>query len=85
MVRKLAPTGIAALVLASAIVAGVNTPAQAHVAAKPGYTAGTEFEIFYYSNAQHTDNIGEWTYGACGTSFWGTRSSYQVAYQYYCG
>jgi len=85
MVRKLAPTGIAGLVLVSAIVAGVSSSAQAHVAAKPGITPGTEFEIFYYSNAQHTDNIGERTYGGCGTSFWGKLSSYQVTYQYYCG
>jgi hypothetical protein len=96
MVRKLAPTGIAGLVLVSAIAAGVSSPAQAHVAGssssaqarvgvKPRITPGTEFEIFYYSNAQHTNNIGERTYGPCGNSFWGKVSSYQVSYEYYCG
>ena len=96
MVRKLAPAGIAGLVLVSAVVAGVgspvqahmagsSSPVQAHVAASPRINPGTEFEIFYYSNAQHTDNIGERTWGACGNSFWGKVSSYQVSYEYYCG
>jgi hypothetical protein len=84
MVRKLVPTGIAGLVLVSAVVAGVGSPV-AHVAATPRINPGTEFEIFYYSNAQHTNNIGERTYGACGNSFWGKVSSYQVSYEYYCG
>jgi|HubBroStandDraft_1064217.scaffolds.fasta_scaffold253386_1 hypothetical protein len=84
MVSKLVRTGIAGLVLASLVVSGGGLPAQAHMT-KPGITPGTEFEIFYYSNAQYNDNIGEYTYGSCGNSFWGTRSSYIKTYEYYCG
>lgn len=96
MVRKLVPTGIAGLVLVSTVVASIGSPAQthvaagssparAHVAATPRILPGTEFEIFYYSNPQHTNNVGWRFYGACGNSSWGTVSQYQVSYEYYCG
>jgi hypothetical protein len=79
MLGKLTRTGIAGIVLAGAAVAGTALPAQAQ--AKPAILPGYEYVILYYTNAQHTDNIGERTYG-CTSSFWGSVSPYQIAYSY---
>jgi hypothetical protein len=79
MLRKLTRTGIAGLVLAGAAVAGTGLPAQAQT--KPAFLPGYEYVILYYSNAQHTNNIGERTFG-CTSSSWGKASMYQIAYSY---
>jgi hypothetical protein len=76
MTRKLTRTGIAAIVLAGAAIAGSSLPAQA--AARPGVAPGTEYVITYYSNGQHTTVIGEIQFG-CFTGSWGSRSSFYVS------
>jgi hypothetical protein len=79
MLRKLTQTGIAGMILAGVAVAGTALPAQAQ--AKPDLVPGYEYVILYYSNAQHTDNVGEVTFG-CTSSSWGSRTVYSVSYSY---
>jgi hypothetical protein len=79
MLRKRTRTGIAGVVLAAAAVAATGLPAQAQ--AKPALLPGYEYVVLYYSNAQHTDNIGAIYFG-CFSSSWGSRSMYTSEYSY---
>jgi hypothetical protein len=76
MTRKAALTGIAALALAGA---GCLVPAQAAHA-----VVGPETYIIYYSSAAHTTAVGEYEFGACGRSLWGSETSYIVEYEVEC-
>ena len=78
MVRRLARTGVAAVVLAVTAVAGSGLPAQA--------VPITQENVFtYYSSAQKTTIVGQFYQGGCppGPS-WGTFSRYSTFVTYSC-
>ena len=81
MLRKLTRTGIAAMALAGAVVAGSGLPAHAQV--KPRIAPGEEVVIDYFSNAQKTTVVGVYEYG-CTYYEWGTFTSYTTVHAYAC-
>lgn len=81
MVRKLAQTGLVALVMVGTALAG-GLPAQA-AQVRPG-SVPDEFAYTYYSNAQRTTVVGYREYGACGTSQEGTETAYFTINEYDC-
>jgi hypothetical protein len=82
---KLAKTGLVAIVAAGIAVGGGVLPAQA----KPNIPRNTEYIDVYYSNAQHTIIVGEYTtvYPAGCTDYvaYGTRTSYYSVETIVCG
>jgi hypothetical protein len=72
--KKIAGTGIAAIMLASTAIAGSTLPAQA----QPGRDSSSGFEYVteYYSNSQLTTIVGYYEFGCAGTYRGGSTSSY---------
>jgi hypothetical protein len=78
MVRKLARTGVAVVILAVTAIAGSGLPVRA--------VPITEENIFtYYSSAQKTTIVGQFYQGGCppGPS-WGTFSAYSTFVTHSC-
>jgi hypothetical protein len=84
MAMKFARTGIAALMLTSAAMAGCVLPAQA-AQARPGIHSGV-YEYTYFSNAQHTTVVGVYFSpgNLCGTSYGKETAYYTVTFEQ-CG
>jgi hypothetical protein len=82
MTRTLARTGIAAVIIASAVMAGGGLPAQA----KPMILINSEIVISYYNNAQHSTLVGQRYIGGCSLGYldWGNTSSYSSSYGFSC-
>jgi hypothetical protein len=83
MTRTVVRAGIAAMVLASAVIAGGGPTAQAQ--ARPA-AIPSEYIFTYYSNAQHSAEIGQRFVGNCDLSYlnWGNTSSYYTYSGYSC-
>jgi Family of unknown function (DUF6289) len=83
MARTLARTGIAAVVLAGAAIAGGGSLAQAQ--ARPMVPIDYEIVITYYNNAQLSEIVGQGWIGACDPgSSWGKITSYRTSYTFSC-
>jgi hypothetical protein len=82
MTRTLARTGIAAVVLAGATIAGGGLQAQA----RPMILINSEIVITYYSNAQHSAEVGQRYIGGCSLGYldWGKTSSYTTSSGFTC-
>ena len=82
MTRTLARTGIAAVVVAGAIIAGGGLQAQA----RPMILINSEIVITYYSNAQHSAEVGQRYIGGCSLGYldWGKTSSYTTSSGFTC-
>ncbi|HXL92272.1 MAG TPA: hypothetical protein VN969_25305 [Streptosporangiaceae bacterium] len=74
MTRKLARTGIAAIVLASIAIAGSALPANA----KPAINANTEYMFLYWSTPEHTTLNGYYEFGCSGTVTSGKLTGYMT-------
>ena len=77
MIRKIAQTGVIAMVFAGTAIIGSGLPAHASTQVQP---IGEHIITYYYSSAQHTEVVGENVQGiaGCASSRWGTTSKYVV-------
>ena len=78
MARKIIRAGIVAVLAGAALTVAV--PANAYIVGP----FGQEYITTYYSNAQHTTEVGQIISGACGFSETGTTSAYSTTFQYAC-
>jgi hypothetical protein len=81
---RLARTGLTAIVVAGITAFAGVLPAQA----KPLIAPNTEYIDIYYSNAQHTTVVGEYTtvypLGCTDWLAWGTRTTYYTVQAVVC-
>jgi hypothetical protein len=78
MARKIIRAGIVAVFAGAAMTVAV--PAHAYQVGP----YGQEYIVTYFSNAQHTTEVGQLVYGSCGYSDTGTTSAYSTTVQYAC-